>query len=85
MATFLSPGPTRPSTATQESDKEFNVCLVGSGGVGTIAAVVLEKSGRARVTVVLRGTYDIVSEKGFDIESVDHGELRGWKPSRGEF
>ncbi|KAG4437757.1 hypothetical protein IFR05_006742 [Cadophora sp. M221] len=82
MATFLSPGPTRPSTATQEPEKEFNICLVGGGGVGTIAAVVLEKSGRARVTVVLRGSYGVVSERGFDIESVDHGDLMGWKPSR---
>ncbi|KAH7348587.1 2-dehydropantoate 2-reductase family [Rhexocercosporidium sp. MPI-PUGE-AT-0058] len=82
MATFLSPGPTRPSTATQEPEKEFNICLVGSGGVGTIAALVLEKSGRARVTVVLRGSYGVVSEKGFDIESVDHGDFIRWKPSR---
>ncbi|KAH9219812.1 ketopantoate reductase PanE/ApbA C terminal-domain-containing protein [Leptodontidium sp. 2 PMI_412] len=85
MATFLSPGPTRPSTATQEPEKEFNICLVGSGGVGTIAAVVLEKSGRARVTVVLRSSYEVVNEKGFDIESVDHGDLMGWKPSRATF
>ncbi len=87
MATFLSPTPTRPSTATQEllePEKEFNICLVGSGGVGTIAALVLEKCGRARVTVVLRGSYDVVNEKGFDIESVDHGNLKGWKPSRGK-
>ncbi|CZS93329.1 related to 2-dehydropantoate 2-reductase family protein [Rhynchosporium agropyri] len=82
MATFLSPGPTRPSTATQEAEKEFNICLVGSGGVGTIAALTLEKSGRAKVTVVVRGSYGVVSEKGFDIESVDHGDLKGWKPSR---
>ncbi|EKD21266.1 uncharacterized protein L3040_000694 [Drepanopeziza brunnea f. sp. 'multigermtubi'] len=82
MATFLSPAPTRPSTATQEAEKEFNICLVGSGGVGTIAAVVLEKSNKARVTVVLRGSYELVNEKGFDIESVDHGSLKGWKPSR---
>ncbi|KAL2064361.1 hypothetical protein VTL71DRAFT_4855 [Oculimacula yallundae] len=82
MATFLSPGPTRPSTATQDPEPEFNVCLVGGGGVGTIAAVVLEKSERAKVTLVLRGSYEVVSEKGFDIESVDHGELKGWKPSR---
>lgn len=57
---------------------------MGSGGVGTIAAVVLEKSGRARVTVVLRSSYEVVNEKGFDIESVDHGDLMGWKPERGE-
>ncbi|KAK6582395.1 hypothetical protein PZA11_004803 [Diplocarpon coronariae] len=82
MATIFSPTPTRPSTATQDLDREFNVCLVGGGGVGTIAALVLEKSKRARVTLVLRGSYGVVSEEGFDIESVDHGQLKGWKPSR---
>jgi hypothetical protein len=66
-----------------DNEKEFNICLVGSGGVGTIAAVVLEKSGRAKVTVVLRSMFDVIHRKGFEIESCDHGVLRGWKPSRG--
>jgi ketopantoate reductase len=52
--------------------------------VGTIAAVVLEKSGRAKVTAVLRSKFDIVSEQGWDIESVDHGRLKNWKPNRSE-
>ena len=60
-----------------------NICLIGSGGVGTIAAVVLEKSGQAKVTAVLRSRYEIVKENGWDIDSVDHGILRGWRPSRG--
>lgn len=64
--------------------REFNVCLVGSGGVGTIATVVLEKSNRANVTTVLRSSYTIVNERGWDITSVDHGSLKGWKPSRGQ-
>lgn len=59
------------------------VCLVGSGGVGTIASVVLEKSGRAEVTAVLRSRYAIIKERGWDIESCDHGTLKGWIPSRG--
>jgi len=62
---------------------KFNVCLVGSGGVGTIGSVVLEKSGRAKVTAVLRSKYEAVRERGWDIESVDHGVLKGWRPSRG--
>lgn len=65
------------------AEKEFRICLVGAGGVGTIAALVLEKSNRANVTVVLRSAFQLVSERGWDIESVDHGSLRGWKPSRG--
>ncbi|KAN0095611.1 2-dehydropantoate 2-reductase [Hyaloscypha variabilis] len=63
-------------------EKEYNICLVGSGGVGTIAAVVLEKSGRARVTAVWRSNFDVVNDHGWDIESVDHGRLKNWKPSR---
>jgi 2-dehydropantoate 2-reductase len=60
----------------------LNVCLIGAGGVGTIAAYVLEKSQRCRVTAVLRSNYAVVKEQGFDIDSVDHGEVRGWKPHR---
>jgi ketopantoate reductase len=46
------------------SEKEFNICLVRIGGVGTITAVVLEKTGRARVTVVLRSKFEVVNEHG---------------------
>ncbi|KAL3462742.1 ketopantoate reductase PanE/ApbA C terminal-domain-containing protein [Aspergillus heterothallicus] len=60
----------------------FNVCLIGAGGVGTIAAYVLENSHRARVTAVLRSNYDAVVENGFDIDSVDHGRITGWKPHK---
>lgn len=62
-----------------------NICLVGSGGVGTIASLVLEKSGRAKVTAVLRSRYAIVKEKGWNIDSTDHGKLDGWRPFRGVF
>ncbi|KAJ0415909.1 ketopantoate reductase PanE/ApbA C terminal-domain-containing protein [Aspergillus carlsbadensis] len=60
----------------------FNICLIGAGGVGTIAAYVLESSQRARVTAVLRSNYTAVHEHGFDIDSVDHGHVTGWKPHR---
>lgn len=62
----------------------LNVCLIGAGGVGTIAAYVLEKSQRCRVTAVLRSNYTVVRDHGFDIDSVDHGQIRGWKPHRGK-
>jgi len=55
--------------------------VVGAGGVGTMAAVALEKSQRATVTAVLRSNYSTVLEKGFEIESVDYGKILGWKPS----
>ncbi|CRL19207.1 Ketopantoate reductase ApbA/PanE [Penicillium camemberti] len=60
----------------------YQVCLIGSGGVGTIASVVLTKSGLAQVTCVIRSKYHYVSQHGWDIESIDHGKLLGWKPGR---
>lgn len=59
-----------------------NVLLVGAGGVGTMAAVSLEASGRASVTAVLRSNFTSVNEHGFNIESVDYGTLKSWKPAK---
>lgn len=56
-----------------------NVLLVGSGGVGTMAAVALEYSGKAAVTSVLRSDYTTVLEKGFTIDSSDYGHIDGFK------
>lgn len=61
--------------------KKLNILLVGSGGVGTIASIGLEKGGFAHVTSVLRSDYQKVSADGFSVNSVDHGKLVGWKPS----
>ncbi|KAM3497393.1 hypothetical protein MY10362_009257 [Beauveria mimosiformis] len=59
----------------------LDVCVVGAGGVGTIAAYVLEKSQRARVTAILRSNYAHVKERGFDIDSIDHGKVTNWRPN----
>ncbi|KAL4723244.1 hypothetical protein ACLX1H_009734 [Fusarium chlamydosporum] len=61
----------------------LDVCVVGAGGVGTIAAYVLENSRRARVTAILRSNYTLVKERGFDIDSIDHGKVSNWKPHNG--
>lgn len=61
---------------------QYKVLLVGSGGVGTVASVALEKSGEAQVTSVLRRDYDHVVKNGFRIESPDYGHLEGWRPSK---
>ena len=58
-----------------------NVLLVGCGGIGTISALNLEYGKRAAVTAVLRSNYDIVKERGFNIRSIDHGVVNGFKPS----
>ncbi|OHW92655.1 2-dehydropantoate 2-reductase [Colletotrichum incanum] len=58
------------------------VLLVGGGGIGTIAALNLERGGLAEVTAVLRSNFEIVSRKGFSIKSCDHGSLENWRPTQ---
>lgn len=74
----------KPIKMGSVSEAKANVLLVGSGGVGTMAAYALEKGGKASVTAVLRSNYKVVNEKGFDINSIQHGEARSWKPSTSE-
>ncbi|KAI3393737.1 hypothetical protein diail_3783 [Diaporthe ilicicola] len=63
------------------SDTKANILLVGSGGVGTMAAYALEKGGKASVTSVLRSNYSIVKEQGFHINSIEHGQVQSWRPT----
>ena len=63
--------------------RKRSVLLIGGGAVGTIAAINLELGGLAAVTAVLRSNYTVVSKRGFKIESVDHGSLDGWRPTKG--
>lgn len=65
-------------------DTKANVLLVGSGGVGTMAAYALENGGKASVTAVLRSNYKAVNEDGFHINSIQHGTVKHWKPSASE-
>jgi ketopantoate reductase len=58
--------------------------LVGCGGIGTICALNLERGGFATVTAVLRSNYEHVVQHGFDITSVDHGTVKGFRPSHGK-
>lgn len=63
------------------SKAKAKVLLLGSGGVGTIAALNLEIGGLASVTAVLRSNYSFVLSNGFSITSCDHGTIESWKPS----
>lgn len=58
------------------------ILVVGMGAVGTMAAYALQASGKANVTAVLRSNYDIVEQKGFIIDSIDHGKIMNWRPHR---
>ncbi|KAH0829864.1 hypothetical protein AYO21_10172 [Fonsecaea monophora] len=64
-----------------EKAEKARVLLVGSGGIGTMTAVNLEKGGLATVAAVLRSNYKVVNDAGFTIDSCDHGKFSGWKPS----
>lgn len=57
------------------------VALVGSGGVGTIAAYGLEYGGKAEVTAVVRSDYNLVKDKGYKINSCDYGGIDNFKPT----
>ncbi|CZT23502.1 related to ketopantoate reductase [Ramularia collo-cygni] len=64
------------------SPGKASVLLIGSGGVGTMAAYALETGGRAEVTAVCRSNYDAVKTAGFCIDSLDHGQgIKGFKPT----
>jgi ketopantoate reductase len=65
------------------SSSKANVLLVGGGAVGTIAAVNIEAGGLGSVTLVARSNYTRVNDFGYTIESVDHGNLQGWRPTTG--
>jgi ketopantoate reductase len=60
-----------------------NVLLIGGGAVGAIAALNIEAGGLGTVCVVLRSNYKVVREFGYTINSIDHGHLSSWTPSKG--
>lgn len=58
------------------------VLVVGSGGVGTLAAYALEVGGQAEVTAICRSNYEAVKRHGFTIDSIEHGsDITGFRPS----
>lgn len=59
----------------------YKILIVGSGGVGVMAAYALDLSPLAEVAVVVRSDYDIVQERGYKIESVDYGKIEKYTPS----
>ncbi|KIW63109.1 hypothetical protein PV04_09985 [Phialophora macrospora] len=62
--------------------QKVRVLLVGAGGIGTMTALNLEQGGLAAVTAILRSNYTVVSEKGFTIDSCDHGKFEAWRPTK---
>ncbi|OBA24463.1 2-dehydropantoate 2-reductase [Metschnikowia bicuspidata var. bicuspidata NRRL YB-4993] len=56
------------------------VLVVGSGGVGSIAALSLTINGKSETTLVVRSDYDKVIKDGYTVHSVTYGNLEHWRP-----
>ncbi|GAW16860.1 hypothetical protein ANO14919_063040 [Xylariales sp. No.14919] len=64
------------------AQEKARVLIVGTGGVGTMAAYALEIGGKAEVTAVMRSNYAAVEKNGIDIDSIEHGhDIKGWRPT----
>lgn len=59
----------------------YKVLIVGSGGVGVMAAYAMDLSPQTEVTVVIRSDYDVVTKRGYKIDSVDYGIIESYKPA----
>ncbi|KAL3466407.1 ketopantoate reductase PanE/ApbA-domain-containing protein, partial [Aspergillus heterothallicus] len=57
------------------------ILIVGTGGIGTVSAYSLERGGAAEVTAVMRSNYEAAVRGGFDIDSVQYGQVKGWRPT----
>lgn len=60
--------------------KKPNVLVIGSGGVGAIAALSLCLNDKSVVTLVVRSDYDYIKKNGFLIRSKTYGVIENWKP-----
>ncbi|KAI0080423.1 6-phosphogluconate dehydrogenase C-terminal domain-like protein [Panus rudis PR-1116 ss-1] len=58
------------------------VLLIGYGAVGAMYALMLKRSGQARVTIVARSNYEATKANGMHIKSQKYGDIPGWRPDR---
>ncbi|CAL1713237.1 unnamed protein product [Somion occarium] len=58
------------------------ILLVGYGAVGAVYALILKRSGLARVTVVARSNYNACKADGMHFRSQKYGNITGWRPDR---
>jgi 2-dehydropantoate 2-reductase len=64
-------------------DRKSQILVIGSGGVGTMAAYALETGNLATVTIVCRSNFSTVQSNGFTIDSIEHGHnITSWRPTR---
>ncbi|KAG9015457.1 hypothetical protein FRB94_000061 [Tulasnella sp. JGI-2019a] len=58
------------------------ILLVGYGAIGVVYSYVIQKSRRARLTVVARSNYDVAKYGGIVINSVPFGKVTDFRPNR---
>lgn len=56
------------------------VLVVGSGGVGAVAALSLTLNGKCETTLVVRSDHDKVVAEGYTFRSVTYGNFDNWRP-----
>ncbi|KAH3902681.1 related to ketopantoate reductase [Saccharomycodes ludwigii] len=58
-----------------------NALIIGTGGVGVIAAYSLSFQNKCNVSAVVRSDYDyLTNSSGYNITSCDYGKVENWKP-----
>ncbi|KAH6693854.1 ketopantoate reductase PanE/ApbA C terminal-domain-containing protein [Plectosphaerella plurivora] len=60
---------------------KIKVLVVGTGGIGTVSAFALEAGGLVEVTAVMRSNFTAATRNGIDIDSVQYGQIKAWKPT----
>ncbi|GMM37237.1 hypothetical protein DASC09_045620 [Saccharomycopsis crataegensis] len=58
-----------------------NVLLIGAGGVGAVVAYSIDYNNLSQLSIVVGRDYEKVKDAGYEINSVDHGTVHGWKPA----
>ena len=66
---------------TSKMTPKSRVLIIGTGGIGTVSAYSLEKGGKAEVTAVMRSNYDAAVKNGINLDSIQYGKVKGWKPT----
>ncbi|KAJ1722133.1 hypothetical protein LPJ53_003430 [Coemansia erecta] len=68
-------------SSDSDSSSPIKVLVVGTGALGSVYAWRLQTSGQTEITAVCRSNYDVVSTKGFEIQSKLFG-THTFKPSK---
>lgn len=68
-------------TTASHTMSKSRILVVGTGGIGTMAVYGLEKAGLSEVTAVMRSNYNAAVKDGIDLDSVQWGQVKGFRPT----